>query len=328
MKRIYPILCFAILILYLINLSCKKKETDITPDVININENNRPPIANAGLDKIIVLPVNMITLDANASTDPDNNLSTYTWKKITGPVTFTIQDSTSIQTTVTNLSSGEYRFELTVTDSKGATAKDTCSVLVLAPQLYLYVSVNPSYSLLMANGNTTIVLSGSAWLNGLPANIVSMEWKKISGPGSYTINSPSSFETLVTGLTTGVYQFQLKAISVNGLSDSSRVTVSVIDPLSLNQEIILKNQHWNIGLGFACNYLFIDLDQYIPPGTPVKKFFIKPDCTSVWNELVTVSANTNNEAYSYQILNGHFLDVEWCNNGCNYADTPDLKIIF
>jgi hypothetical protein len=34
--------------------------------------------------KTIILPVNMITLDAAASTDPDNNLSTYNWEKIAG----------------------------------------------------------------------------------------------------------------------------------------------------------------------------------------------------------------------------------------------------
>ena len=290
--------------------------------------NNRPPVANAGRDKTIILPVNMITLDASASTDPDNNLSTYRWKKITGPLTFTIQDSTSAQTTVTDLSLGEYHFELTVTDSIGATAKDTCSVLVLAPQLYLYVSAHPLYSLLTATGNTTIILSGSAWINGLTANIASKEWKKISGPVSYMINSPSSFETLVTGLTRGVYQFQFKAITVNGLSDSARVTVAVIDPLSPNQEVILQNQQWNYGGGFSCHYLYFDLDQYLPPGTPVKKIFIKPDCTSVWKEVVLVGANLTNEAYDYQILNGHFLDVEWCNSGCNYLDSPDLKIIY
>src|SRR6187551_3456208 len=92
----------------IIDMGCKKEDTAITPDIINVNENNRPPIANAGLDKTIILPVNMITLDANTSTDPDNNLSTYTWKKITGPTSFIIQDSTSAQTTVNNLSLGEY----------------------------------------------------------------------------------------------------------------------------------------------------------------------------------------------------------------------------
>ena len=309
----------------LVSMGCKKEETDI----INITENNRPPIANAGLDKTIRLPVNMITLDASASTDPDNNLSSYNWKRITDSTSFIIQDTTSAQTTVTNLSLGEYHFELTVTDSKGATAKDTCSVLVLAPSLYLYVSAYPLYSLLTATGNTSTILSGFAWANGLPANVVSKEWKEISGPVSYMINSPSSFETLVSGLTTGVYQFQFKAISANGLSDSSRVTVAVIEPLSPTQELIIQNQQWNIDpSGFGCNFLYIDLDQYIAPGTPVKKIFIKLDCTSVWKELVIVGANPTNEAYDYQILNGHFLNVEWCISGCNYVDTPDLKITY
>jgi len=52
----------------LVNIACKKEETNITPDIINVDVSNRPPIANAGLDKTIILPVNLITLDASAST--------------------------------------------------------------------------------------------------------------------------------------------------------------------------------------------------------------------------------------------------------------------
>jgi len=297
-----------------------------TPEPIgpeNGGGNNRPPVANAGPDKTIILPVNVITLDATASTDPDNNLSTYNWEKIAGPASFTIANPSVIQTDVTNLVEGVYEFELTVVDTKGAYAKDRCRVFVIVDRpaaTILRVAGGPVYSLITLPINS-ITLSAQGFLT---ANIVSKEWKKISGPDSYTINSPSSFETLVTGLTTGVYQFQFKATSVNGLSDSSRATVSVIDPLSLNQEVIIQNQQWIIGGGFTCHSLDIDLDQYIPLGAPVKKVFIKPDCTSVWNELVIV----NNETYSYQILNGHFLEVQWCNNGCNYMDTPDLKIIY
>jgi len=65
--------------------------------------NNRPPVANAGHDKTITLPVSMITLDAAAYTDPDNNLSNYNWEKIAGPASFTIANCSVIQTEVTDL---------------------------------------------------------------------------------------------------------------------------------------------------------------------------------------------------------------------------------
>ena len=105
--------------------------------VLAPNENNRTPIANAGADITIYVTNNTVILDGTASTDADNNISGYAWKQISGPASFTIQDSTAVRTTVTNLSLGEYRFELTVTDSKGAIAKDTCSVFVLAPPVEL-----------------------------------------------------------------------------------------------------------------------------------------------------------------------------------------------
>ena len=44
----------------------KKRPEPIGPEMdwYGNSTNNRPPVANAGLDKTIILPVNMITLDA------------------------------------------------------------------------------------------------------------------------------------------------------------------------------------------------------------------------------------------------------------------------
>ena len=77
---------------------------------------NQPPVANAGPDKTINLPVNNINLDGSGSSDPDNNISSYQWTKISGPLSFTIATPAAVQTTVTNLAEGIYKFELKVTD--------------------------------------------------------------------------------------------------------------------------------------------------------------------------------------------------------------------
>jgi hypothetical protein len=47
------------------------------------------------------------------------------------PASFTIANPSVIQTEVTNLVEGVYEFQLTVVDTKGAYAKDTCSVFVV-----------------------------------------------------------------------------------------------------------------------------------------------------------------------------------------------------
>jgi hypothetical protein len=61
-----------------------------------------PPVANAGADQTIILPTNSVTVDGSASTDPDNNISTYQWTKISGPSSFNIVNANAVQT-VTNL---------------------------------------------------------------------------------------------------------------------------------------------------------------------------------------------------------------------------------
>jgi hypothetical protein len=78
----------------LVVTSCKK---------VSVNgaaSNNKPPVANAGVDQIITLPNNVVTLDGSGSTDPDNNITGYVWAKISGPQTFNIVNANTVQTQV------------------------------------------------------------------------------------------------------------------------------------------------------------------------------------------------------------------------------------
>ncbi len=61
----------------IILLSCKKGSDD-----------NKPPIANAGIDTIINLPTNSTLLDGSKSGDPDGKISAWKWTKISGPALF------------------------------------------------------------------------------------------------------------------------------------------------------------------------------------------------------------------------------------------------
>ncbi len=91
---------------------------------------NQPPVANAGPDQAITLPVNTVNLDGSASSDPDNNIIIYTWTKIEGPSTFTIASANTVQTQVSNLVQGIYQFELKVTDAGLLFSTDTVKVSV------------------------------------------------------------------------------------------------------------------------------------------------------------------------------------------------------
>ncbi len=101
--------------------------------VIDPGSPNRPPVANAGIDQTITLPVNSGILDGSASTDPDNNITAYAWKKISGPTPFNITNSNVSQTQATGLIEGVYEFELKVTDIEGLVGMDTIRVIVVQP---------------------------------------------------------------------------------------------------------------------------------------------------------------------------------------------------
>jgi N-acetylneuraminic acid mutarotase len=112
----------------LIILSSCKKELSCE----NCKGTNQPPIAEAGIDQIVILPTDSVTLDGNASNDPDGTITVYQWRKISGPASFIIVNPVLALTKVKNLIQGVYNLELKVTDNGGLSAKDTIQITVNA----------------------------------------------------------------------------------------------------------------------------------------------------------------------------------------------------
>ena len=99
--------------------------------VNNASQPNRLPVANAGADQTINLPVNSITVNGSGSSDPDNNITNYAWTKISGPSFFNIANATAAQTLITNLEQGVYQFQLKVTDAERLSSNDTVQINIL-----------------------------------------------------------------------------------------------------------------------------------------------------------------------------------------------------
>lgn len=91
---------------------------------------NQPPTARAGSDQIITLPVNTTQLNGSQSSDPENQIKSYGWRKVAGPTTFTLTDTNKAIATVTNLVKGVYDFELRVVDAGNLFKADTVRVTV------------------------------------------------------------------------------------------------------------------------------------------------------------------------------------------------------
>lgn len=85
MKPLLIITVYLLLVGVLINISCKKELS-----CEGCGGKNKLPIAVAGPDQVITLPVDSISLDGSSSSDPDGKISDYLWTKISGPASFNI----------------------------------------------------------------------------------------------------------------------------------------------------------------------------------------------------------------------------------------------
>jgi len=102
----------------------------------SITDNNRPPEAEAG-PNITITQGDNVVLSGSGSSDPDGDSLIHHWVQKSGP-SATLYGTNSAQCSFTapdpNAASATLVFELTVTDSKGLFAGDTCVVLVNAAQ--------------------------------------------------------------------------------------------------------------------------------------------------------------------------------------------------
>lgn len=185
-----------------------------------------PPIANAGPDQTIQLPVNNVTLDGSLSsfTLPATGIN-YSWVKSAGPATFTLAGATTVHPTVTGMIQGTYTFSLTVTDNNGRVSTvDNVNITVSAANLPPTANAGVPQTITLPTSSTTLNGTGSA--AHLPATTLGYAWSKLSG-GTATIVSPAASSTSVTGLTQGTYVFQLIVTDNLGQKDTATVQVSV-----------------------------------------------------------------------------------------------------
>ena len=92
---------------------------------------SKPPIANAGKDTTIILPVNSIPLDGSASVDPDGSITSYHWKRLSGNASFLhIENENVSQTIARNLTEGEYIIALEVKDNSLLYSSDVVVITV------------------------------------------------------------------------------------------------------------------------------------------------------------------------------------------------------
>ncbi|MEP7278827.1 MAG: PKD domain-containing protein, partial [Bacteroidota bacterium] len=119
---------------YLFELTVTDNEGAISTDQVIVNvhpQPNKAPVADAGKDTSIALPVSSTILSGTNSADADGTITTYGWKQISGPSAAVIVHPAQGLTEVDSLMEGDYVFELQVTDNAGATATARVKLTVL-----------------------------------------------------------------------------------------------------------------------------------------------------------------------------------------------------
>ncbi|MFN4313799.1 MAG: PKD domain-containing protein, partial [Chitinophagaceae bacterium] len=186
---------------------------------------NTAPVANAGSDISIYLPVNSVTLTGAASADANGTITGYLWQQLSGPSQATIAVSSAVTAVVSNLQEGIYYFSLTVTDNDGATSTDNVKVTVNAASNQAPVA-NAGSNQIIVKPVDQVDLNGTA-SSDADGQIVSYEWSQVSGPSSAYLSGANQATASASRFDVGVYTFRLKVTDDKGASATATATVTV-----------------------------------------------------------------------------------------------------
>ncbi|RYY52512.1 MAG: T9SS type A sorting domain-containing protein [Chitinophagaceae bacterium] len=92
---------------------------------------NKPPTVDAGAAKTITLPTSTVQLSATAS-DADGSIKSWKWARYSGPTAHNFSSLYVSNPVLSELVAGNYKFEVTVTDDDGASAKAIVEITVKA----------------------------------------------------------------------------------------------------------------------------------------------------------------------------------------------------
>ncbi|KAK3699559.1 hypothetical protein QZH41_003933 [Actinostola sp. cb2023] len=161
-------------------------EKDSTTATVTVNdEKDYPPVARAGNDVVLTLPVNHVTLNGNSSTD-NKGIVSYEWSKApSSPAVGDMQGTNSPFLKVSNMVVGDYTFLLKVTDTGGLTSTSKVTVVVQPEKNMAPVAkAGSDKDLVFPDDSTTLDANESHD----DQKIVKYHWAQESGPSTAEIS--------------------------------------------------------------------------------------------------------------------------------------------
>lgn len=197
------------------------------PTITGTAQINQPPGVNAGQDQSATFPAS-VNLNSTVTDDglPSPAKLTIQWSKLSGPGTVTFANPAAEDTTATFSLDGNYILQLMANDGE-QTANDLVNITLIRANQPPIVD---------AGADQLITLPGNAQLNGTvtddglptPAKLT-VEWSKLSGPGTATFANPMAEDTMATFSLNGEYVLQLTA-NDGEASTSTLVKITVNQP--------------------------------------------------------------------------------------------------
>jgi hypothetical protein len=210
---------------YVLRLTADDGALTASDDVtVIVSTVNAAPKVEAGQAQSVTLasPATAL-LDGSVSDDglPSGRLSVQ-WSKVSGPDSVTFGDASVVDTAATFLEAGTYLLRLTADDGDLTTSDDVTIAVNPANQAPA-VDAGPDVTISLSAGAS---LDGTVSDDGLPSGQLSVQWSKVSGPGSVTFAASGAVDTTVTFTEAGTYVLRLSA-NDSDLTANDDVTITV-----------------------------------------------------------------------------------------------------
>ncbi|MEL6566933.1 MAG: hypothetical protein AAFQ22_00845 [Pseudomonadota bacterium] len=225
---------------FIVNLEVRDGNGGVSNDSILVTLNraavNQAPVANAGnnISNPSYVSGTPITLDGSASSDPDGDPLTYSWRQISGPtggVSLTNTSSPQATFSVTGISAArQYGFELTVSDGQASSTSTVVVNVAPAPVNQAPVAnAGIDRSINGVVGGDTLQLNGNSSQDP-DGDPLTVSWTQTGGPSGITFDDPTDISPEITfpsGLT-GAQTFTLTLTVSDPSGAQSTDTVDII----------------------------------------------------------------------------------------------------